>query len=219
MIRFISACILFLAAVGCASADSSFQRATIVAYDIIQKELSPPICKPSSVTPEQRNDLVRALEAVTVAGLSEPTGLTPLTFAVIADDVPSVERFVAIGYPLSERDIHGGVLLHSAAFHGSSRALSFLLAHGANPDEMNENGATPLMVAAAGNRPGIAQALLSAGASAALRARDGQTALYPALACRNQALVDVLLKAGAPVDEKARTLAAKFGVSLVLGDR
>lgn len=219
MSKFTATCIISLTIAGCVSVDNSFQRASNIAYDIIGVEASSPICEPSSVPPSKRKDLVKALVPVTAAGLSDPTGLNSLDFAVLADDVPSIERFVAIGYSLSTRDIHGGTLLHVASLVGSKQALSFLLAHGADPNTTNTSGGTPLMVAVSENRPDIAHALLSAGASAAPRTDEGGTALHYALACKDQELIKALLAAGAPVDAKAKALATNFGVKLVSNER
>ena len=196
------------------SVENRFQRASKIAYEIIGSELSTPMCEPSSVPQSQREDLVRALAPIRTPGLSDPTGLSPLEFAVLADDVPSIERFVDIGYPLTKRDIHGGTLLHVASLVGSQRALTFLLAHGADPNATNSAGSTPLMVAASENRPATVNALLSAGSSSASRTNAGDTALHHALLCRDQELIKALIDHGAPVDAKAKTLAAKFGVEL-----
>ena len=214
MCRILAICLLAVSSAACASRGSPFEQATSIAYEIIGAEYSSPICKPAPISPPLRKALIKALAQVTLAGLSESTGLTPLDYAVLADDVPSIKRLVALGYPLSVRDIHGGTLLHGAAFAGSMRAMTFLLSNGADPNTTSDGGGTPLMVALQVNRPDVARVLLSAGASVTPRAEGGSTALHFALVCRDQSLVNTLLTAGAEPDATAKRLALKFGVSL-----
>lgn len=197
-----------------AAASKPFARAAEIAYELIGMEAASPVCQPASISFAQRKALATALANISVAGESDPAGLTPLDFAVLADDVPEIRRFVALGYSLRTRDVHGGTLLHGEALFGSMRALKFLLVHGADLNAATDSDATPLMVAVSENRADVARALLAAGASATRRTEDGNTALHYALVCRNQRLVDELTGAGAERDPRARDIAAKFGVTL-----
>jgi len=190
---------------GCASAGDAFKEASNAAYDIIEAEASSPFCRPIEISTLQRKKLSETLSSVTSAGLSDPTGLTPLDYAVLADDVPSIKRFISLGYSLNTRDIHGGTPLHAATLVGAKQALAYLLANGANPNSANTYGGTPLMVAVAENRPEIALTLLAAGVSASLSTSDGGTALSYATFCQNQELIQALLAAGSNIGDEART--------------
>ena len=197
----------------------AFEQASRVAYEILGKEISSPMCQPPSASEARRRALVTALESITTVGLADATGLTPLDYAVFADDVPSIERLVAIGYALDTRDIHDGTLLHSATLVGSQKSMSFLLSHGADPNARNSGGGTPLMVAVSQNRPELVWPLIEAGASAALRTSAGLTALHYALPCKDPEVISALLDAGAPIDAKAKALSAKFGIALTVNER
>ena len=219
MCRLIATCIIAFVPLGCASTTHTFDRATSIAYGIINSEASRPACSPSSVSAPQRNELAKSLERISAPGLSEKTGLTPLDYAVLADDVHGIKRLVAIGYPLNARDTNGGTLAHLAANFGSKKSLAFLIANGADPNASTTGGFTPLMVAATEHNVDIALSLLSVGAAATSRNKSGLTSLHIAIPCRDPALIKALLDSGAPVDEKAKSLATKFGVNLVPDER
>lgn len=218
MKKCIAICIPYLLSAPVIAGDP-FEHASSIAYDMISQVVSSPPCHAAPANEAQKQDLIGALGAISTRGLSDEAGLTPLDFAVMADDVPSIERLVSLGYRLDTRDIHGGALMHGAALHGSENALSFLLANGADPNVTNTSGFTPLMVAVSHNRNEIARQLLAAGASAAHRADAGATVLHYAFHCGDQDLVNLLLATGAPVDARARELGAKFDITLPVHER
>ena len=148
--------------------------------------------------------------------VTERTWLDPLILAVIADDVPMLERMEAAGHPLQAR---AGGLLQDAAYFGSRQVLDYLLARGAAPDTTSDTHATALIAAAANGRLEMARTLLQAGASPNLATQDGAVALGYAVGCRNQPMVDLLLSSGATPNERVRQLAIKHGMSLDVANR
>src|SRR5262245_4339264 len=113
---------------------SAFAAATDAAFDLIQAQAAHR-CTPTAITRAMRAALSDKLATVDTPNLSDETGLTPLDYAVLADDVPAIERFVAMGYRTDVRSaMHGGTLVYGAAQFGSRRALAWLLAHGAQVD-------------------------------------------------------------------------------------
>ena len=209
--------LLALLAVSSASAvQDPFQDAQDVARKIISAELEGPFCKPAPIPAVQRQAMVKALAPLDRAGLTDSTGLGPLDLAVISDDVPTIERIVALGYSLKPSE---ATLLQSAAFHNSRHALSHLLNQGVNPDSENSAGATPLMSAAANGRLEVVQTLLAAGASPNAKTHEGGTALHYALGCKDQAMVDLLLASGADIDPEAQSLAERRGIILTGHER
>ncbi|MDA0336062.1 MAG: ankyrin repeat domain-containing protein, partial [bacterium] len=93
----------------------------------------------------------------------------------------------------------GGVTtpLIRAVGKGSDRAVSLLLAAGAQPDLADGTGRTALMVAAESGDEAAVQLLLAAGAAANARSRLGTTALSLAHSAGHTAVVALLQQAGA----------------------
>lgn len=199
----------------CVAQDIFFAQASETAHEIIAAKAKT-ICQPANIPKETRKALIAILTKIHTPGLTDAAGLTPLDYAVIADDVPSVKRLIQVGYPAKSAD---GTLLHGAALLGSKHVLLFLLSVQIDPDAANGYQSTPLMVAAAEGQLDIAQALIDAGASVNARNKDGGTALHYAIGCKNETLVDVLLAAGAVVDSKAMELASRYNVALKRHER
>ena len=215
MFKFIASATLLAASAGCASQDA-FSDALDLGRRIMSTELEGRICQPVPIPEHERKAMAQALIRIDRDGLSDPTGLSPLNLAVISDDIPTLKRLSALGYPVNAP---GSTLLHDAALHDSRQALSYLLAKDVYPDDANSYGATALMTAAANGRIEVAHALLAAGASPKVTNTDGGTALHYAIGCRNQKMVDILLSAGAAVDSKAQSLAERHGVKLSRHER
>src|SRR3546814_8904411 len=121
-------------------------------------------CKAPPLTAEDKASLVSAATAVTVPGLVFDHVITPMDYAVIADDVPSIIRLVGIGYPLTSRSLStGGSLLHLAAWSDSRSVALFLLQQGADTNDSSGTGSTPLMVEAIEGRLHMVALLLEHG--------------------------------------------------------
>ena len=100
----------------------------------------------------------------------------------------------------SGRD-HNRPPLHRAAAEGDSEALAALLEAGADADARDEDGVTPLHLAAS---PDIVEALLNAGADVDARPSNGRTPLHYAMLEGNGEVLDALLEAGANADVRSR---------------
>ena len=79
-------------------------------------------------------------------------------------------------------------------------SLQLLLQHGAQPNEPDNDGMTPLVAACHGCQPRIVHALLAAKADPSLAEAQGQTPLIAAAEAGSVDSVKVLLAAGAEVD-------------------
>lgn len=200
----------------CSASAVTSPKADPAIYRVTLAHVEADFCKAPPITAEDKASLIRAAAAITVPGLVFDHVFTPMDYAVIADDVPSVVRLVGIGYPLTSRSLStGGSLLHLAAWSDSRNVALFLLQQGADPNDSSGTGATPLMVAAMEGRRHMVELLLEHGAEVNAHSPDRvHTALSYSMICRDQALVDLLLGAGAEVDPHAKMLADKFGISV-----
>jgi ankyrin repeat protein len=73
------------------------------------------------------------------------------------------------------REQPGAGWLLRATVRGDRSAVEGVLLAGVSPDAQDEDGDTPLLLAAAAGRSAIAELLLDAGADANLAGRDGMT--------------------------------------------
>lgn len=88
-----------------------------------------------------------------------------------------------------------------AAMHDDIPVVSELIAAGADIDQQNEYGHTPLIIAANYGYEELATLLVSKGADVNIQGQDGGTALLAA-ASNSQPLVELLLSHGADVDAR-----------------
>jgi len=84
--------------------------------------------------------------------------------------------------------------LHQLAQLGDANAIRDAIGNGADPDELDECGATPLCAAIAERRADISMLLLELGADASVQDIDGSTALHWAVENRLPSVLESLLK-------------------------
>ena len=128
------------------------------------------------------------------SGLSE--ALEKLFAAIRRNDLTEVSRLIESGIDVNATDPFGETPLMHAALHAGREVLESLLKHGADPDQANAAGATPLMRATA-DRDKM-RLLMGAGAQVDQRSQLGRTALL--IAARRPGAGDAvgdLLAAGA----------------------
>ena len=107
--------------------------------------------------------------------------------------------------------------LHEAAAAGNTDQINALLAKGANVNEKNRLGGTPLLTALLTNQFGVAELLIAKGADANARDNRSETALGVAVKAGQKALVEQLVAKGADVNamagagDNALSLAKKGG--------
>ena len=92
---------------------------------------------------------------------SGPHATEFLSQAVAVGDGQTMAALVAHGVPIIWRGGDGDTLLHLAARRGDVETMEFLLTHGADPNAVNDFGATPLEEAISAEQPSAAEWLRS----------------------------------------------------------
>jgi ankyrin repeat protein len=143
-------------------------------------------------------------------------GRDPLCIAVLAGHSDIVQLFEDSGADIHTRDKVGTTLLHCAAESPETRLavlLHLLLSTGLRPNVANNEGVTPLHLAAAGNKAAV-QLLLKHGADPAAVANDGYTTVLLAAVKSGRAdLVKLLLDSGLGLEALAASKAYKEGIT------
>ena len=115
---------------------------------------------------------------------------------IVPGSVQSAKIFVEEGGDVNAHDFFAGrTILHVAALYGHARSVEYLLGRGARSNDQDEDGATPLHLAA---DPQVAEVLTAHGADLSLRDNLGRTPLDAAEADGRTAVAEVLRRCGAP---------------------
>lgn len=110
--------------------------------------------------------------------------------------------FLVSGFAL----VHGWAIagpLHDAAHAGDVEKVRELLTQGADVDERDERGETPLIKAALAGQTAAAAALIEAGANVSARNDRGFSGLHAAAYSGSVEIATMLLDHGVPVDDRA----------------
>ncbi len=149
--------------------------------------------------------------------------------AVANDDVPSLQIFEERGFDLLQKDHLGRSAVYVAAESGSEMAMHFFAKSGANIEEADGEGVTPLMAAARAGGSENAEVityLLGKGANAMQKDKIGKFALIHAMdagsmesvhliAPRTQQLLDTGLLYAADLDHhETIPVLVKYGASV-----
>jgi ankyrin repeat protein len=173
----------------------------IIEAKLSKSELLCSVADTKAASPE----VSRILATIVQPGLSNVLGQSPASYAVMADDPKQLERLLSLGYKPFDRE---GSLLHGAAYWNSIRVAKYLLDHGADPNQINGGGATPLMVAVGEGGPDVARLLLARGATV-----DSKTVRF-ALVCKDQEMVNLLAGTGIQLDAVTRATAGRLHMRL-----
>jgi ankyrin repeat protein len=128
-------------------------------------------------------------------------GQSAMQFAAQMRSPALIDLLVAHGGNLQFKEpTRNRSLLHIAAQADRIVNIPYLLKHGLDIDAQDQQGATPLMLAVAYEKPGTVKALLKAGANAEIPDSDGFPPLLHAVNNRMLAMTEVLLNGGAKAD-------------------
>jgi ankyrin repeat protein len=142
-------------------------------------------------------DKVRALlKDGADANAAQADGTTALHWAAQQDQAEIAGRLIGAGAKVNATNQFGVTPLSLACVNGSD-LVRMLLDGGADPQQAQPGGETPLMTASRTGRVDPVRALLAKGAKADSADAKGQTALVWACAEGHAAVAEILLKAGA----------------------
>ena len=119
---------------------------------------------------------------------------TPMDIAVRKGLHDTVELLIESGADIPFPDIH------FAAFQGDVSKIKDLIQRGANVDEKDRRGKTPLFFAVCGGQREIVEFLLSNAADVNVKDLDGITPLHHSASCGNLKMTELLLAKGADID-------------------
>jgi ankyrin repeat protein len=160
-----------------------------------------------SYTDAQQQALLLLVAAGADPNVADSFGWTPCHQFVRDDNIAALSALIAAHADVNRVDRRGVSPIHLAAKrrqNDDDTLMAMLLAAGGpqpNVNSIDHDGATPLMLAAAGDSARVARRLLDAGAAAsAVNPRTHNTALHEAVLCGSERLVSMLLAAGANVN-------------------
>ena len=130
----------------------------------------------------------------------DPSGLTPLDYAVFGNQKYVAELLLEHHADPNARDNPGNTPLHDAAAWDRSDAAALLLVHGADVNAVGDAGNTPLHFAVASGDRDMVEMLLANNAAVNVKNKRGWTPLHLAAVTGRKGLVELLLAARADVN-------------------
>jgi len=184
--------------------------ATKQALDMILHQAGGELCHRNHSSIEDRRKLILEIDKITTVGFVDQGKMTPIDYAVLADDAKSIDRLISIGYDPNRQYYNP---LAGAAMFNAPHAMAALLAHGTDPDSLHPANAQTLLAAASDDRQDMIKMLFNAGANPN-PSWNNASALDYAMPCKDQSLIDLLLANGVKPSERTEKLARKFGMSI-----
>lgn len=169
---------------------------------------------------KRQADLVEALLAAKAdVNFPDGRGMTPLMHAARGDGALT-ERLLASGADHRARDKAGmSALLWSVSASQGHQTLPPLLLAGADPDDRQKDGVTPLMIAAKNGNEDVIRLLAHAKADLeATEPKRGLTALAAAIAAKQEGAVGALLAAGADANHAVQGGVTPLMLAVAAGD-
>src|SRR5215831_11870896 len=158
--------------------------------------------------------------ALSAPPMQDADGTTSLHKAVLANDIPAIQKLLRSGANAAASNRYGVTPLSLAATNGNPVVVEMLLKAGADPKANLPGGQTVLMTAARTGNPDVVKMFLDRGAD--LNARENtnsETALMWAAAENHPEAAKLLVAHGADVDARSKPLEYKtdrFGLEGVL---
>ena len=202
------ALISMLSGIGLAKEPES--PATKQALSMILHQTEGAICHRNDSSVEDRQKLILEIDKIKTKGFSDAANMTPIDYAVLADDPGSIDRLISIGYD-PKKQYHNP--LAGAATFNAPRALASLLAHGVDPNDFYPSNVPTLLEAAINNRQDMIKMLFKAGINPN-PSWNNASALDYAMPCKDQSLIDLLMANDVKPSKRTQGIAEKFGLSI-----
>jgi ankyrin repeat protein len=151
----------------------------------------------------QLNEFDALLQNHHTSSLSGSISLV-LSKAVYQNHLRFLQTVVSLNYPIDSRiDYMGRTMLHVAVLNGDMSKVMYLLEHGADPNIIDYNQNSPLVLSifpvSGFHQTAISQMLLNCGAAIDHRDKRGQSALFKACIVGNSIAMTMLIKQQADV--------------------
>ena len=191
---------LLIVAFGLSVAQAEEPNQSVI--DLVQ--VSAPLVEAAQAGKEA--DVLKMLAATARPDVNQRSadGTTALHWAVYHNDLPLIDKLVALHADVNAKNDYGSTPMSEAAVVSNVAVLKKLLAAGADAESPNGDGQTALMIIARTNNVEAAKLLVDHGAK--VNAREQwryQTALMWAAAEAQPAMVAFLVKHGAEVDARS----------------
>lgn len=131
------------------------------------------------------------------SAICTPTSAGSLHDAVKSGDTMQVERLIASGAAIDERDAGYRTAIHWAAEAGDLEMVDLLVAKGADPDAADVTDLTPLHIAVIGKHEDVVRLLIARGAAVNTVETEGESPLDAAFRFGLPAIIDMLKSVGA----------------------
>jgi len=134
---------------------------------------------------------------LSTALLHVPAVAGPIHDAAKAGEAEQVERLIAAGAAVDEKDGFDKTALHLAAENGRTGVARILVAKGADVNAKDFQNSTPLLWAASEGYDEIVELLIGSGADVNQKDSEGTRPLDDAVRRGRKAIVEMLISAGA----------------------
>ena len=204
MKAYITACLTILVTFPCVTASHSPSARAVPG----QKQNLParPCDTPLVAAIHARNvELINKIlrEKPNLDGVSCPERQTALAESIVMDLPEVTAALLNAGADVNARDVKGASALNYAALYCREAATSLLISHQASPNQSDDTGYSPLMMASSACPDGrVAALLIRAGANVNATSKAGESPITTAAFAGNEIVVMELVASGADLDAK-----------------
>jgi len=139
---------------------------------------------------------VQLLENGLDVNARDPSGSTPIIFAVCSGDYEMFRLFLKHGADLNISEIDGTDIMMSASVGGNIEIVNYLIEAGFDYNTMNNENWAPVLYAASENHIEVVRVLIHAGANIDIWNNKGETPLLWAIWNKNTEMAKLIIESG-----------------------